>query len=230
MRTIVYVDAFNLYFRLLHKQPECKWLNVRTLVERILNPANNVTAIKYYTADVSGRLDADAPRRQKIYFDALSTIPGLEIHKGMFLAQKKFAGLVYPPDFRPQYAMPQPWPDVVKVHKIEEKGSDVNLASHLLFDAFRDRYDVAVVISNDSDLVEPIRLVSQEMGKPVGLLSPVPSPNPQLQAAATFVRRIHHADLLASQFPNPVIMPDGTELTRPMTWVAAAAQVVQNLP
>ena len=44
----------------------------------------------------------------------------------------------------------------VRVMKTEEKGSDVNLATYLLVDAFEDRFDVAVIISNDSDLKEPI--------------------------------------------------------------------------
>ena len=58
---------------------------------------------------------------------------------------------------------------------MEEKGSDVNLASHLLVDGFRDRYDLAVVISNDSDLTEPVRFVREDLNKPVGVLNPHPN-------------------------------------------------------
>ena len=82
---------------------------------------------------------------------------------GAFLLSEKFAGLAKPPDFRPRITLPQPWPDVVKIIKIEEKGSDVNLACHLLLAAFQNSYDVAAVISNDSDLVEPICIVTQVM-------------------------------------------------------------------
>jgi hypothetical protein len=39
--------------------------------------------------------------------------------------------------------------------------------------AFQNNYDVAAVLSNDTDLVEPIRIATQELGKPVGLLTPV---------------------------------------------------------
>ena len=53
----------------------------------------------------------------------------------------------------------------VLVFKVEEKGSDVNLASHLLFDAFRGAFDAAAVLSNDSDLVEPIRIVTKELSR-----------------------------------------------------------------
>ncbi len=61
---------------------------------------------------------------------------------GNFLSAKKFAGLVHPPSFRPALAaqLQLPWPVVVSVHKTEEKGSDVNLALHLLLSAFRNDY------------------------------------------------------------------------------------------
>ncbi|MEM7621300.1 MAG: NYN domain-containing protein [Pseudomonadota bacterium] len=98
--------------------------------------------------------------------------------------------------------MAEPWPDVVKVLKTEEKGSDVNLASHLLFDACQNNFDVAAVLSNDSDLVEPIRFVTQDIGKTVGLLSPVKNPNPELEAVSSFVRRIRPAHLEASLCPD----------------------------
>ena len=115
--------------------------------------------------------------------------------------------------------MPKPWPDVVKVIKVEEKGSDVNIASHLLLDAFQNAYDVAAVLSNDSDLIEPIRIATQVLGKPVGLLSPVANPNPGLRSVSSFVRRISVSDVAASQFPSPITLPDGRLLHKPPSWV-----------
>jgi uncharacterized LabA/DUF88 family protein len=58
--------------------------------------------------------------------------------------------------------MPLAPPDkgYVRVTKTEEKGSDVNIATHLLMDAFDDAYELAVIISNDSDLLEPIKVVT----------------------------------------------------------------------
>lgn len=60
----------------------------------------------------------------------------------------------------------------MKVFKSEEKGSDVNLASYLLLDAFRSDADTFVVLSNDTDLVEPLRIVKHELGKRTGALYP----------------------------------------------------------
>ncbi len=218
MRTIIYVDGFNLYFRLLQKRPALKWLNIKTLAERVLSPANQIVAVRYYTARVSGRLDPQGPARQQVYLDALATVPEISVHMGMFLTSEKFAGMVHPPQFRPIANMPQPWPDVVKVLKVEEKGSDVNLACHLLLDAFQGNFDVAAVLSNDSDLVEPIRIVTQTLRKPVGLLSPVPNPNPELRQVSSFIRRLSVSDLAASQFPNLLARPGQQDLIRPAAW------------
>lgn len=219
MRTIVYIDGFNLYFRLLAKRPALKWLNVKALSEKLLKPTNKVVGVRYYTARVSGRIDPTAPARQQIYLDALRTVPEISMHMGTFLLSEKFAGLVKPPEFRPPATISHPWPDVVKIIKVEEKGSDVNLACHLLLDAFRNNYDVACVLSNDSDLVEPIRIVTEIIGKPVGLLSPVSNPNPELNRVSSFVRRISVSDLAASQFPSPLLRADGSELKKPALWV-----------
>ena len=109
----------------------------------------------------------------------------------------------------------------MKVVKVEEKGSDVNLASHLLLDAFQGSFDVAAVLSNDSDLVEPIRIVTKVLGKPVGLLSPVSNPTLELKNVASFIRRISVSDLAGFQLLTPLCdrWIDGSALNKPTTWV-----------
>jgi hypothetical protein len=117
-------------------------------------------------------------------------------------------GLV--PQFNP------PYPDVAKVWKTEEKGSDVNLGSHLIRDAFQGDFDVAAVLSNDTDLAEPIRIVVVELGLPVGILCPVAKPAGGLERAASFVRHIRPQHLQASQFPA---MIPGSSIVRPSAWI-----------
>jgi uncharacterized LabA/DUF88 family protein len=68
----------------------------------------------------------------------------------------------------------------VKVLKSEEKGSDVNLASHLLIDCYLSDCDIAVIVSNDSDLVFPIEHVKQRLGKIIGIVNPHPRPSREL--------------------------------------------------
>jgi hypothetical protein len=107
----------------------------------------------------------------------------------------------------------------VEVHDTEEKGSDVNLATHLLNDGWHQRYQVALVFSQDTDLIEPIRIVVQELRLKVGVVwLDGRRPNPYLAAAASFVRHIRPADLAASQFPNPINLPSGQQLFKPAGW------------
>jgi hypothetical protein len=80
MRTSVYVDGFNLYYRLLKENPALKWLDLKALSVVLLQPQNQVQAVHYYTARVSGRFDPQAPARQQIYLDALKTVPEIAIH------------------------------------------------------------------------------------------------------------------------------------------------------
>lgn len=218
MKTSIYVDGFNLYYRLLKQNPALKWLNLKALAETLLQPQNQVHAVRYYTARISGRFDSTAPARQQVYLDALKTIPEVTVHLGSFLVSKPWAGLVQPPQLRGGIvpAFVPPYPEVAKVWKTEEKGSDVNLASHLIHDACLGKFEVAAVLSNDTDLIEPIRIVTQELGLPVGLLSPVPKPAEGLAQFASFVRHIRTQHLQSAQFPN--VIPDAG-LSRPQSWI-----------
>jgi uncharacterized LabA/DUF88 family protein len=106
----------------------------------------------------------------------------------------------------------------VWVDRTEEKGSDVNIAAHLLRDAFMHRFEVAVLVTNDSDLVEPVRIVRAEMGLPVGILNPHEHHSKVLRPLATFVKRIRQSDLIASQFPDEIVGADGRIIRKPQDW------------
>jgi hypothetical protein len=108
-------------------------------------------------------------------------------------------------------------PKRVWVDKTEEKGSDVNLAAHLLRDAFQKRFELAAIVTNDSDLAEPVRIVRRDLGLPVGILNPHQHHSQELKRLATFVKRIRQADILASQFP--VTLHDGKgAFHKPSSW------------
>jgi hypothetical protein len=105
----------------------------------------------------------------------------------------------------------------VWVDKTEEKGSDVNLASHLLRDACLKRFEVAVLITNDSDLAEPVRIVAREIGLPIGILNPHQFHSRELKQYATFIKRIRQGDLASSQFPNTLMDSKGA-FAKPVGW------------
>lgn len=132
--TNVYVDGFNLYYAL--RGTSYKWLDLGLLFKQLL-PRYDIQKIRYCTARIKPRpSDPDGPARQDAYLAALASVSGLSIHFGQFLASKTYMRLVSPP--------PPPDLPTVRVHKMEEKGSDVNLATWMLVDAFENDCEVAV--------------------------------------------------------------------------------------
>ncbi len=104
-----------------------------------------------------------------------------------------------------------------KVIKTEEKGSDVNLATHLLTDGFHNDYEIAVIVSNDSDLLLPIQYVTRELKKPVGLLNPQKHPSQALLPHVRFIKQIRVGTLAKSQFLSTLMHRNGT-FSKPATW------------
>ena len=207
MDTIVYIDGFNFYYGCVAGTPY-KWLNIAAMCERLL-PPNKILAVKYFTARVQARPgDLDQPSRQETYFKALRTDPRVEITFGHFLTNS----VSLPKADGTGYA---------RVIKTEEKGSDVNLATHLLRDAYLGNFQVGVLVTNDSDLAEPVRIVTQELGKTVGILSPITREGRHASRAltrhATFQKSIRQGLLRSTQFPNPVSSPSGV-IRKPASW------------
>ncbi|QYJ15191.1 6-hydroxy-3-succinoylpyridine 3-monooxygenase HspA [Rubrobacter xylanophilus DSM 9941] len=205
--TNVYVDGFNLYYGCLKGTP-FKWLDLSKLCG-ILLKGNAVNRIRCFTARVRPRPgDPNQQQRQQVYIRALETIPNLSVHYGHFLAHP----------VRMPLANPRPsGPKTVEAIKTEEKGSDVNLATYLLYDGFRGDYEVAVVVSNDSDLLEPIRIVRRELGLTVGILNPQKRPSRVLAQEADFLKQIRAGALKASQFPTTLKDAHGI-ITKPKEW------------
>jgi hypothetical protein len=204
--TNVYVDGFNLYYGAVRGTP-FKWLDIRRLCE-VLLPRNDIREVQYFAAIVK-----DAPwdplqsTRQQTFIRALETT-NVDVHYGSFLRK-----VVKMPLANPVAGGPR----MVEVIKTEEKGSDVNLAALMVAHGFQDRYEAAVVMSNDSDLVQPIKIVQSELGLPVGLLNPHPKFAYELAQVAAFRKPIRKGVLAACQLPNTLQDARGT-ITKPRQW------------
>lgn len=207
MRARLYVDGFNLYYRGL-KNTKHKWLNIRRLGQELLGPQDKIDIVRYFTADVSPRAgDPSAPTRQEAYFRALRTIDGIVFHRGRFMPRPKVRPLV---GFENCF---------VEVHDTEEKGSDVNLATYLLRDAYNDEFDVALVVSQDTDLLEPLKIVKHEIGKLVGVVWLENNrPGRKHREVTDFIRHANPTLLRKCQFPDPVIGKGGRKIFKPDEW------------
>jgi len=210
MMTNVYIDGFNLYYRCVKGTPY-KWLNLLTLCQ-LTFPNYSITRIRYFTARIKPRPeDPQQSHRQAVYIRALHTIPILSVHYGHFIRHEVDLPLAHPPLQGPRTA---------RVLKTEEKGSDVNLATYLLTDGYEHYYDVAVVVSNDSDLVEPVRVIRDKLKKIVVILNPESKNNRTawaLMRAATYYRRIRKGVLRNSQFPD-VLRDEHGVFSKPAEW------------
>jgi uncharacterized LabA/DUF88 family protein len=201
------VDGFNFYYGAVKGTP-FKWLDFMELFRNLLQSQHDIIKIKYFTALVNPTTaDPRKSIRQQTYIRALEHhIPQFEVYYGNFLSRSKWALL----------ANADNPGDRVKILSIEEKGSDVNLAVHLLNDAWLDLYDCAVLVSNDSDLAEALRLVRVHHRKKIGVITPhKKQQSRELLCHATFVKRIRSGQLRVSQLPNPI---PGTSLYKPASW------------
>lgn len=203
MRVAAYVDGFNLYFGL--KEARLKrlyWLDVVALASELLKPGQRLVATHYFTARIrdNGRNVADQ-KRQNAYLEALA-LRGARSQFGHYLEK--------PRQCRRCQAT---WTDY------EEKMTDVNLAIQLLNDAFDDVYDMALVISGDSDLTTPIRRVRERFPtKRVIVGFPPRRHSSELKRCASGYLSIGEDKLRASQLPDTLTKPDGFVLSRPATW------------
>jgi uncharacterized LabA/DUF88 family protein len=205
-RVTVYIDGFNLYYALLKPTPKLKWLDLAAFGEA-LRP-NCTVIVRYFTAKVRPTPDPTSVARQRVYLRALETLePRVTIDYGHFTAHEVRMALVAPPATGPRTAL---------VWKTEEKGSDVNIATRLLLDGQDRNYDEAIVISGDSDLVEPIREANRRYG-PVHVLNPR-NVHSDLALAAASYGPLDAAILGRCQFPDTIPLASGRSVTRPDRW------------
>jgi uncharacterized LabA/DUF88 family protein len=207
VKAIVYVDGFNFYYGCVKDTPY-KWLNILRMSELLL-PMDQIIGIRYFTAKVFSR--ADDPQkhiRQQVYWRALRTIPNLEIIEGHYSEHPKWMRVAHLRRGQPKF---------VEVIKTEEKGSDVNLAVHLLHDGYQGRYELGVVVSNDSDLLSAIQIVQKDLGLKVGILNPQAHPSKDLHDEALFMKQIRQGVVKASQFP-PIMTDSKGSFHKPKNW------------
>jgi len=226
LRARIYIDGFNFYYAAYREGAfgAFKWLDIVAFGEALF-PNYDIDLVRYFTARVkSPPSDPDQSSRQDAYLRALASNPRVSIHFGTFARHQVTMQRVNPRRRGSRGVL---------VWKVEEKGSDVNLASWLVADAFRDAYDVAVVVSDDSDLLEPVRIVKDELSKMVVVArvpryrpapaSPTGKRRKALRASVfkgrvDFIREVREHHFRRSQLPNPVVRGDGTKITKPHAW------------
>ena len=234
MHVGVYVDGYNLYYG---ARSSCgrstagwRWLDIRALAETLVQERDDwrqpeITCVTYCTARVDAVESPSSHADQDVYLKALLAEGSVDhIEFGQYVARVKSAPLaVKAANGRPRLVSPQ-WPVMVQdgtgtalpdarfmvsVAQREEKGSDVNVASHLLVDVLAGGFQAAVVISNDSDLRWPVQEARRRV--PVGVVNPGSgytaghlSDIPGAGVGRHWWRTLSAADFTGHQLPDPV--------------------------
>jgi uncharacterized LabA/DUF88 family protein len=243
VRAGVYVDGYNLYYggRGLcgRRTPGWRWLDIRDMATAVLRrrhdwPGAKVDRIVYCTARVDSRTDPEAHRDQDVYLKALVAHGAVDhIEYGAFVARARTAPLATIDGLGRPVVTRSRWPIMVKdadgadvpdavfmaqVLSVEEKGSDVNLATHLLLDVLRGDVDAAVVVSNDSDLRLPVQEARRLV--PVGVVNPGSRPlaGALRGARGDGVGRHWWTNLTTHDFMAHQLPPTVGTSTRPTGW------------
>ena len=243
MRVGVYVDGFNLYYGARglcgRSTAGWRWLDLRQLASSLIAAESGwssatVERVVYCTARINGASNPGGQRDQDTYIRALQGSGAVdEVSMGNYVSRVSTAPLATADrKGRPVVTRPA-WPLMVQdsngaphpgavfmasIARREEKGSDVNVASHLLLDVLENRVDAAIVISNDSDLEFPVTEARKRV--PVGLVNPTKGYRAgKLGGAISDGVGLHwwyqltDADLKGAQLPAMV-----GKLTRPIGW------------
>ena len=203
-RVAVYIDGFNLYYGLRSKGwRRYYWLNPHRLAEKLLRPGQELAIVRYFTAPLSPSIGLGGrSKRQRIYLEALATLPNLHTHFGYYITKERRC-----------HQCRATWEDP------EEKMTDVNIAVEMLGDAQDDAFDRAIIISGDGDLVGPVTAINHRYPeKRVIVAFPPERSSFGLGKVASTSFTIGRKVLSDSQMPDEVVKPDGYVLSRPPSW------------
>ncbi len=201
-RIVAYIDGFNLYFGMRSKEwQKYYWLDVQKMCKKLLKSDQSLVFTKYFTAHVTA--PPDKKERQDAYLDALETLSEFEIFFGRFQLDNFEC-----PKCKRTYKIPH------------EKKTDVNIAAELIFDAFEDNFDIAMIISADSDLTSPITKIKGHFpDKRILIVFPPDRFSFELtDLGIPVVKTIRKSVLKNSQFPDEIVLSSGYKIIRPTQW------------
>jgi hypothetical protein len=92
------------------------------------------------------------------------------------------------------------------------------VAAHMVADAHLGTFDVAMLISGDSDLVPPVDMVANMLNRRVVATFPPRRKSHDLRRAAGASIDISRAALRSSQLAGTVVLPNGMKAIRPTSW------------
>ena len=216
MKANIYIDAGNLYFGLLRKRPECKWLDLTAFAQALLPEGHVLSSVKYFTSNIKTfPHDPAAIEHQNLYLQALVAKGGVQIFFGKYNKNRTWLPAL---DDRCLACDAVDERKLIHVMKFEEKKTDVTLATEMLRDAYTTDVRAFALISGDSDFTAPLDLIRKDLNKQVLVFNPKDRPTDLRNHAAKCID-IPRDLPLRCQLPD--IIPVGTHgntIHRPSAW------------
>lgn len=202
LRVTAYVDGFNLYYGMRSKGwGHFYWIDPYVLIEQLMRPGFELKRVRYFTARV--RQPDDKRARQSAYLDALNAISLAEPIFGKFYRKKQrceACGVSRP------------------TH--EEKMTDSAIAANLVADAFRNDFDMALLVGGDTDIVPAIKMVRRHFpSKRLEVWFPPSRKNQEVADECDDEQQITGDHLRAAIMPDRIEVETGTFVERPDSWV-----------
>ncbi|HOV12864.1 MAG TPA: NYN domain-containing protein [Spirochaetota bacterium] len=204
-RSSFFIDGFNLYHSLIDKftplPTKYKWLNLKKLASCFINKNEEITKIYYFSA--LAEWDTSKVIRHQKYIKALQYF---EITPVMGKFKKRSVTC-----------------KVCKkiFSKHDEKQTDVNIAIQLIKSAYLDEYDVAYVLSGDSDLIPSIKAIKSLFPqKKIRVIIPFGRSANELSNECEKSMKIKRHHLDQSLFSDNILDNEGNIIvSRPTEWV-----------
>jgi len=213
-KVIAYIDGFNLYYGML-KGTSHKWLDLEKFVDALVAKDVEVVAIKYFTAQIKTfPYDLQKVQRQQFYMRAIGLLPRVKIIEGFYTKHK-----IRMPFYKEPCVSCDKSDGMASVVKLEEKRSDVNIATEMLMDATSGAADAFMLISGDSDLAGPVSAIRYQVRRPVAVYNPHETPCNELKRFASLYRNVPRDLPAHCQLPDAI--PVGTHggfIRRPIAW------------
>ena len=199
-RIAFFIDSFNMYHALrVKKYRKYKWLDYRKLCQCYVKKKDTISSIQFFTAYIPYSTDKLIRQRKLVNANRGNDV---EIVQGVYKKKNRYCRMCH--------EVYETW---------EEKQTDVNIAIELFRNAVRDKYDTAMIMTGDSDLIPAIHAVKESFPeKTIGVIIPIARGSKYLKQEADFYMKMTERHLLSSQLPELVELADGRIIHKPIKW------------
>lgn len=219
--TAVFIDGFNVYHFIKKNDRSLLWLDYMRL-SQLLAPVDNIVSVDYFSAFAFW--NSNKVLRHTDYVRALEA-SGVNVNMGTF-ADKEKIGLIRDPRgtrsvtfFNRTFQATRQ-----RFYTHEEKQTDVAIGVKMYKAACLVGIKKIILISNDTDFVPVLKEISEDFPKiRLKVYAPVNASYTLPSNVRSIVSLKHHKHLSLdqislSQLPDPVVLPDGTTVSKPSTW------------